>query len=138
MIDVILSDLRGRYGDKVLLSPDDLVSVLGVSVGQQANLRSSGRFPVATTKIGHLVRVSIYDLAKFLSGECVNVVKKTKIDDKASLNRAQKKAIKGHLEKDWWLSFQIYVYMGLDKSSLGTSSLGHKKLVEKKMTPPLL
>lgn len=42
MLEIILADLRERFGDKVLLSPEDLVSVINKSEGQQANERSQG------------------------------------------------------------------------------------------------
>lgn len=120
MFEAILTDLKGRYGAKVLLSPDDLVEVIGISVGQQANLRSKGMFPIPTKKVGALVKVSIYDLAKYLSGVCSDVVKHearslTKTDDKP-LPRLEKKKRRGQLEKGWWLDFQQSIYPILDKS----------------------
>lgn len=118
MIDLILQDLKSRYGDRVLLTPEDLVGVLGVSVGQQANLRSRGKFPVSTTKVGNLVRVTIYDLAKYLSGECVSTVKMAPVEDTKPLSRGQKKARKGLLEKDWWLTYQVEIYSYLDKRAM--------------------
>jgi hypothetical protein len=118
----ILDDLKGRYGERVLLSPQDLVEVLGVSVGQQANLRSQGKFPIPTKKIGNLIKVSIYDLAKYLSGLCDVEVKKEykeikKTQDK-DINRLEKKKKKGLLETNWWLFKQDDIYDVLNKSLL--------------------
>ncbi len=124
----------------MLLTPEDLVGVLGVSVGQQANLRSRGKFPVTTTKVGNLVRVTIYDLAKYLSGECISTVRQAHVEDEKPLNRVQKKARKGKLEKDWWLSFQTEVYMVMDKASLVLrADSGNKNELERRiLVPPLI
>lgn len=107
MFAVILEDLRKRFGDKVVLGTDDLEAVLGISRGQQANLRSQNRFPIQTRKVGSRVVVSIYDLAKHLSRDCETEVKATmanlapKSDGKPS--RKVKKAQQGLLEGNWWL-----------------------------------
>ena len=114
MFAEILSDLKSRYGDRIFLSPSDLVEVLGVSEGQQANLRSSGRFPIRTTKIGSSVRVSIYDLAKYLSGEAESAAK-VGIKKTETVNRAQKKRAKGRLEQGWWLYNQAKFFAVLDR-----------------------
>jgi hypothetical protein len=63
MLEIILADLRDRFGDKVLLSPEDLASVINKSVGQQANERSQGKFPIPHKVEGRRVKVTIYDLA---------------------------------------------------------------------------
>lgn len=118
MIDAILADLRGIFGAKVLLNPEDLVEALGISTGQQANLRSKGKFPVKTQKVGGRVKVSIYDLAQHLSGQATTHVKGeiAKIPDQ--LPRAVKKARKGLLEKDWWAFRQKAVISIINKSLL--------------------
>ncbi len=110
----ILDDLKSRYGDRVLLSPSDLAVLLGISEGQQANLRSAGKFPMPTRKVGAAVRVSIYDLAKYLSGEAESAASSAiKTTDMAG--RIAKKKAKGRLEKDWWLNFHARVFAVLDK-----------------------
>lgn len=107
MFDVILDDLRKRFGDKVVLGTDDLEAVLGVSRGQQANLRSQNRFPIQTRKIGSRVVVSIYDLAKHLADDCDTEVKATMASEAPKAEERQsrkaKKARRGLLEKNWWL-----------------------------------
>lgn len=107
MFAVILEDLRKRFGDKVVLGTDDLEAVLGISRGQQANLRSQNRFPIQTQKVGSRVVVSIYDLAKHLSRDCETEVKAT-MESMASesdgrLSRKVKKAQRGKLKGNWWL-----------------------------------
>lgn len=106
MFQDILRDLGDRYGKQVLLTPDDLEEALGISKGQQANLRSQNRFPIPITKIGRKVTVHIYDLAKYLAGtreiEVREELAKEKAISKDSMTRQQKKVRRGHLEKDWW------------------------------------
>jgi hypothetical protein len=68
----VLADLREQYEHlkgKVYLKPLDLVPVLGISEGQQANLRSQGRFniPLQNKSAGLGVCVSIFDLAKYIA-----------------------------------------------------------------------
>lgn len=107
MFDVILDDLRKRFGNKIVLGTDDLEAILGISRGQQANLRSQNRFPIQTRKVGSRVVVSIYDLAKHLSGDCETEVKATMASKlpKAgeTSSRKVKKAQRGLLQGNWWL-----------------------------------
>ncbi len=68
----ILTDLREQFphlNGKIYLKPKDLVPIYGISVGQQANLRSEGRLniPLQDKDLGLGICVSIYDLAKFIS-----------------------------------------------------------------------
>lgn len=105
MIETILADLRAIFNEKVLLEPADLVNVLGISTGQQANLRSEGKFPIETIKMGGKVKISIYALAKFLAGQSKLVIKE-QLAQSSRLDRRGKKKTKGHLEKDWWLGFR--------------------------------
>lgn len=107
MFDVILDDLRKRFGNKIVLGTDDLEAVLGISRGQQANLRSQNRFPIQTRKVGSRVVVSIYDLAKHLSGDCETEVKATMASKLSKAgetsSRKVKKAQRGLLQGNWWL-----------------------------------
>ena len=103
MLNVILEDLKSRFGAKVWLTPADLVEVIGMSEGQQANLRSEGKFPIPVEKFGNRIRVNIYALAKYLAACCDASVRKEMKSVPAKLPRSDKKAMKGHLERDWWL-----------------------------------
>ena len=118
MLEIILADLRERFGDKVLLSPEDLVSVINKSEGQQANERSQGKFPIPHIVEGRRVKVSIYDLAVYLANVGKAQVKQelSSIPDK--LTRAQKKSAKGLLEKNWWLFHCPSIYAVIDRSIL--------------------
>lgn len=118
MIDLILADLKSRFGAKVLLDPDDLVEVIGISTGQQANLRSQGRFPIATQKIGNRVKISIYELAKYLAGLATAHAKDELAKIPTPLPRAEKKARKGLLEKGWWAFRHKAVVSIIEKSLL--------------------
>ena len=64
MFQQILDDLKAQFGSKVQLSPEDIAEIINVSVGEQANKRSQGRFPIPYTKDGGRIRISIYALAK--------------------------------------------------------------------------
>lgn len=68
----VLADLREQFpylNGKIYLKPVDLVPIYGISEGQQANLRSEGRFsiPLQPKSLGMGVCISIYDLAKFIA-----------------------------------------------------------------------
>ena len=118
MFDIILKDLRDRFGDKVLLSPEDLAPVINKSEGQQGNERSEGKFPIPHKVEGRRVKVSIYHLAQYLadigSGEVRQEI--SKIPDK--LTRTQKKNTKGLLEKNWWLFRSTQITSIISKSIL--------------------
>lgn len=118
MLEIILADLRDRFGDKVLLSPEDLASVINKSVGQQANERSQGKFPIPHKVEGRRVKVTIYDLAEHLANLGKTQVKQdlARIPDK--LTRTQKKSTKGLLEKNWWLFHCSAIYAAIDRSIL--------------------
>ena len=116
MLNEILIDLQGRFGSKVLLEPADLVEVIGISTGQQANLRSQGKFPIPTTKVGNKVKVSIYALAQWLVALATQSAT-TELATIPNLNRAEKKAIKGHLKGQWW-AFRQEEICSIIKSSI--------------------
>lgn len=122
MFATILGDLRQRYGDKILLTPEDLEGVLGISRGQQANLRSQGRFPLPTRKVGGRICVSIYDLAKYLAGAAEEDVKAQMTQEQATgtkkSTRSEKKAKRGLLEKNWWLFRAHHITAILDSRRL--------------------
>jgi len=103
MIDTILTDLKGKFGDRVLLSPSDIADIIGVSVGEQANQRSKGSFPIPWNKDMGRVKISIYDLANYLSG-CSRAHSRGVVRvNTENLTRAAKKALRGNLEEEWWL-----------------------------------
>lgn len=66
LLEIVLHDLQKEFGRKIILSPKDLAPILGVSESSQANMRSSGAFPLPILKQGSKVGVSIYSLAKWL------------------------------------------------------------------------
>lgn len=104
MFDIVLGDLKGRFGPKVLLSPEDIADIIGVTVGQQANLRSDQRFKIPHGKddFGR-IKISIYDLANYIANQGKAHVKQELAQVPDCLTRIQKKAKKGHLSKNWWL-----------------------------------
>lgn len=114
----MLNDLRGKFGDKVLLSPQDISEIIGMSVGEQANKRSADDFPIPWSKDSGRIKVTIYHLADYIANHGKIQVKQqmTKIPEK--LTRIQKKATKGHLEKEWWLFRSRPIIAIIQKSNL--------------------
>lgn len=133
MIDLVLADLRSRFGVKVLLSPSDIEDVIGVSVGQQANLRSQNKFPIPYDKSMGKVVISIYDLAQYLANVGKSVVKEQirELPDYPTMTRTQKKSTKGHLEGQWWL-FHCPMVVAIISRSILDSELPIKDLPPKK------
>ena len=120
MLNEILIVLQGRFGEKVLLEPADLVEVIGISTGQQANLRSQGRFPIPTTKVGNKVKVSIYALAQWLVALATQSAT-AELAKIPNLNRAEKKAKKGHLQGQWFAFRQDKIYSIINRSIMETT-----------------
>ena len=73
MYEMVLADLKQRFGDKVMLSPSDIAPVIASSPAVQANLRLQNRFPIPVRRIGKKVGVTIYHLAEYLSTGDVKV-----------------------------------------------------------------
>jgi hypothetical protein len=123
MLEIILADLRRIFGNKVLLSPEDIAEIIGISVGQQANMRSDDRFPIPYDKedTGR-IKISIYALAEYLANHGKKQVKQA-LKQEISLSpdkptRVQKKARKGHLETDWWVFRQRAIVAIINRSIL--------------------
>ena len=118
MFQQILEDLKATFGSKIQLSPADIAEIIGISEGQQANLRSEGRFPIPYTKDGGRIRISIYALAKYLAECCSVSVKQELKSVPVSMPRSDKKAMRGHLEKGWWQLRQKQIISIIRKSKL--------------------
>jgi hypothetical protein len=125
MFDIVLNDLRGKFGDKVLLSPQDISDIIGMSVGEQANKRSANDFPIPWSKDSGRIKVTIYHLADYIANHGKTQVKQqiAKIPDR--LTRTQKKATKGHLEKEWWL-FRSRPIIAIIQKSILEKELSYK------------
>ncbi len=124
--------MQDKFGSKVLLGPEDIADIIDMTVGQQSNKRSDDDFPIPWSKDTGRVKVTIYHLADYLANHGKRQVKQemSKIPDK--LTRIQKKATKGHLEKEWWLfrSPQITAILGKSilEIQLATPNVSPKKL----------
>jgi hypothetical protein len=122
MLELILADLRRIFGNKVLLTPEDIAEIIGISVGQQANLRSEDRFPIPYDDETGRIKISIYALAEYLANHGSKQVKTALKHEIAQApdkpTRAQKKARKGLLEGEWWALRQKRVVSVLEKSML--------------------
>lgn len=64
----IVAELRDFFGEKTLLSPEDLAPHIRRTPKAQANLRSLGVFPIPLTYISGKPYVTIYALAAWLAG----------------------------------------------------------------------
>lgn len=98
MFNLILYDLKKKFGERILLTPSDISEIIGVSIGQQANMRSNDTFPISWSKDFGRVKISIYDLAHYLS----NYQNQTSIT--YPKNKIAPRTTRGHLEKNWWAS----------------------------------
>jgi len=102
MFQQILEDLKATFGSKIQLSPADIAEIIGISEGQQANLRSEGRFPIPYTKDAGRIRISVYALAKYLADCCNSDCQHEMKLLPADVSRTAKKSTRGHLQKNWW------------------------------------
>lgn len=135
MFDVILEDLKRRFGDKIFLTPDDLALITGISIGQQAKLRSENRFPIPYEKIGNRIKISIYHLAEYLSKKA-NAYAKKKVKEEvrnlADKRKESKKATNGRLKKDWFRDFMsTFVVQYENRLMLSSSSNKEPKVLKK-------
>lgn len=105
MIETILADLKTRFGEKVLLSPEDIAPIISSSPAVQANLRSQGRFPIPVKKIGRKIGITIYHLAEYLANGDVKVEVKPIDEVELILNKTTSKKRKNN--RDWLTAFQI-------------------------------
>lgn len=100
----IINDLKNKYGEKYLLSPAELALIINKSVAAQANMRSTGTFPIKVVKIGKKIGISVYDVADFLVSGQLKEISKTKIAvDTAKITT---KITKKRGARDWLLAFE--------------------------------
>lgn len=105
MIETVLADLKSRFGEKILLSPEDIAPIISSSPAVQANLRSQGRFPIPVKKIGRKIGITIYHLAEYLVNGDVQVEVKPIDEVELILNKTTSKKRKNN--RDWLNAFQI-------------------------------
>ena len=108
MIETVLADLKSRFGEKVLLSPEDIAPIISSSPAVQANLRSQGRFPIPIKKVGSKVGITIYHLAEYLANGDVKVEVEVKPIDEVELilNKTTSKKRRNN-NRDWLTAFQM-------------------------------
>lgn len=74
----LIDYLREKTKGKMLMTPEQLASEIGISTKQQSKLRQDNKFPIPHKNIGRLVYYSIYDVANFLlNGETNPIDEKT-------------------------------------------------------------
>lgn len=109
----------------MLLSPQDISDIIGMSVGEQANKRSADNFPIPWSKDSGRIKVTIYHLADYIANHGKKQVKQQMAKIPEKLTRIQKKATKGHLEKEWWL-FKSRPIIAIIEKSILENELGYK------------
>ncbi len=120
MYKEILEDLKQAVEGRLVLTPTELQAVLGISEGQQANLRSQKRFPITHKKIGSSVVYPIYAIAKHLSEEALvnaNIIIK-KINEDKPLSRIEKKKKTNHLQSDWMHTFRLRLFAMFENNAI--------------------
>ncbi|WP_144029932.1 MULTISPECIES: hypothetical protein [Burkholderia] len=111
MIVTSLESAGVNLNGRMILTPDEAKLITGISVGQQANLRSQNRLPFSYLKSGGKIGISIVALAKWIAGEQEEYVKEELKPifnqpmpigvKKNQLNRLAKKNEKGKLKRGW-------------------------------------
>lgn len=65
----VLADLKKEFNGKILLSPADIAPYFAQSAAAQWAMRERGNFPVKYSKVGRLVVIKIYDLARYIADD---------------------------------------------------------------------
>lgn len=108
MHSIVLSDLKEKFGDQVMLSPSDIAPIIASSPKVQANLRSQGRFPIPVQKMGAKVGVSIYHLAEYLeTGKIAGSIGDTKDVKKIYSLPALRQSKSTARSKEWMMAFRL-------------------------------
>ncbi|MFY2797922.1 hypothetical protein ACOTJJ_30310 [Achromobacter xylosoxidans] len=73
----LIEDLKIRTNGKLIISPEILSDMIGISTKQQSKLRKESNFPIPHKNMGRNVFYSIYHVADFLlNGEVSTVPRK--------------------------------------------------------------
>ncbi|MFY3621236.1 hypothetical protein ACOTE8_12650 [Achromobacter xylosoxidans] len=73
----LIEDLKIRTNGKLIISPEILSDMIGISTKQQSKLRKENNFPIPYKNMGRNVFYSIYHVADFLlNGEVSTVERK--------------------------------------------------------------
>jgi hypothetical protein len=120
MFREIVEDLKQASGGRLVMTPAELELVLGVSVGQQANLRSQSRFPIKHQKIGSKIVYPIHAIAKHLSSSASDSAREAikVIEEDRPLSRTQKKKMGNHLKGDWMLSYRLRLFALIERNEI--------------------
>lgn len=131
MYKEIVDDLKMAVNGRLVLTPSELEAILGISVGQQANMRSKSRFPILHKKIGAKVVYPVHSVAKHLASSAASEAKQqmsSLVTDK-SISRTEKKKLGNHLAADWYMKFRIELFAFYEKKQLtsAVAEVGNKK-----------
>ncbi len=135
MFELIFNDIKERFPNKIILSPEDIAPLICINKQVQADMRHRGTFPIPIKKIGKKVGISIYDLAEYLSNdnkkEDVIVIKKEKIKKERIDN------IKYNVPKNWHIGFKQQsnylneLFIEVDKILLNTNIKNVEKEIKR-------
>lgn len=88
----IIEYLKIKAGGKLMMTPEQLESEIGISTKQQSVLRTQDRFPIPHKKIGRSVFYSIIHIADFLMDGEVYVSLKQKYEPKPPPKQSRNKS----------------------------------------------
>lgn len=131
MFREIVEDLKQASGGRLVMTPAELELVLGVSVGQQANLRSQCRFPIKHQKIGNKIVYPIHAIAKHLSSSASDSAREAikVIEEDKPLSRTLKKKKGNHLKADWMLSYRLRLFALIERTEIESEIRDSKLLL---------
>lgn len=109
MFREIVEELKQTVNGRMVMTPAELQTIMGLSVNQQANMRSQNRFPINHQKVGSKVLYTVHAVAKHLSASATDSVKETikEIERDKPLSRSKKKNMTNHLKSGWWCAYCI-------------------------------
>lgn len=109
MFEIILEDLKRKFGDKAILSPKELAPILNTSESAQSNMRAAGTFPLRVVKLGTKIGVPIYELAKWLAGGDIPASTKKIEPEVSTLPQAKLSVRSKRGANDWLVAMELSV-----------------------------
>ena len=109
MFKEMIDELKQTVNGRMVMTPAELQTVIGLSVSQQANMRSQNRFPITHQKIGSKVLYTVHAVAKYLTSSAMDNVKEAvkEIEREKPLSRSKKKNMSNHLKSGWWCAYRL-------------------------------
>ena len=138
MFEIILEDLKRKFGDKAILSPKELAPILHTSESAQSNMRAAGTFPLPVVKQGAKIGVSVYVLAKWLADGDIPACAKKSEPVAPALPQAKLSVRSKRGANDWLVAMELGVeYQSeLIREIQRLNLLERVKDLPKNQTPP--